>query len=288
MKEVFASKLKSLRAHESKRHWLNKNFAGELMNSPWFLDSLPLERSESADQVVKVELATSEQPEVALTVNETVMAPKVETVQSEPAAPQKKSSFQELSKTSKEKPELSDFKLASEYNSFNDYLKDLNPAWTMDMIPGLEDFDQQVDILFYGEKHILDPMSEDFPPHSLFNNDRDLLGKMIGAMKIANGRFIRSSIFFSDERSKEKLAYEIQYFKPKFVMTLGASALNLALGRKERLSIVHGQNFQGQINGKSGQHNYSIVPLFHPDFLEINPSMKRTTWIDMQKVMEQL
>ena len=31
-----------------------------------------------------------------------------------------------------------------------------------------------------------------------------------------------------------------------------------------------------------------MVPIFHPDFLKINPKMKRTAWDDLQKVMRMI
>jgi len=72
--------------------------------------------------------------------------------------------------------------------------------------------------------------------------------------------------------------------RPRIVVSLGATVTNILLGRREKLSTIHGQFFDKAID----QCNYSLMPLFHPDFLIINPNMKRTAWIDLQKVMERV
>ncbi|AUN99464.1 hypothetical protein C0V70_15380 [Bacteriovorax stolpii] len=125
----------------------------------------------------------------------------------------------------------------------------------------------------------------------------DLLGKMIQAMKLKPGEFNRIQF---DEKLDDindlagnlttpsaettNLIEQIEKFKPEIVVSLGATVTNILLGKREKLSGIHGQFF----DKSAGSYHYNLMPLFHPDFLVINPNMKRTAWIDLQKVMERV
>ena len=131
-----------------------------------------------------------------------------------------------------------------------------------------------------------------------FNGEGDdLLGKMIGAMKLSGTEFYRhpmedelddvNDLVKNQEMpspATQKLLNIIFEKRPKVVVSLGATVTNILLGKREKLSTIHGQFFERQINS----YHYNLMPIFHPDFLIINPNMKRTAWIDLQKVMEQI
>ncbi len=125
----------------------------------------------------------------------------------------------------------------------------------------------------------------------------DLLGKMIMAMKLSKDEFFRhpmdealeevSDLAKNLENPKEatqKLFNIILEKRPKVVVSLGATVTNILLGRREKLSTIHGQFFEK----RQGECHFNLMPIFHPDFLLINPNMKRTAWIDLQKVMERI
>jgi uracil-DNA glycosylase family 4 len=122
----------------------------------------------------------------------------------------------------------------------------------------------------------------------------DLLGKMIAAMKLTGAEFFRHSMeeelddiidlaknLIDPSPATQKLLQVIEKKCPKIVVSLGATVTNILLGKREKLSTIHGQFFEKQ----QGVCNFSLMPIFHPDFLIINPNMKRTAWIDLQKVM---
>ncbi|MAE58657.1 MAG: hypothetical protein CME69_07240 [Halobacteriovorax sp.] len=167
---------------------------------------------------------------------------------------------------------------------FDEYLSSISTDWASSEIPGIEFFDKKVDVLFLG----LDSIEEDYIPEitpvSLRESSHDLLGKMIMAMGLKEGDFVRAPLIKIGEPYENAIRF-IQFFKPKVVISLGATATNIILKEKLKLSNVHGQlSAQSiEINGETLQ--FSICPLFHPELLEINPNMKRTAWIDMQKVM---
>ncbi len=124
----------------------------------------------------------------------------------------------------------------------------------------------------------------------------DLLGKMITAMKLSGAEFHRVKMDeelesvtdlarnLESPNAATKMLFDIILEKrPKVVVSLGATVTNIFLGRREKLSTIHGSFIDKHLGSDC---HYSLMPLFHPDFLLINPNMKRTAWIDLQKVME--
>jgi hypothetical protein len=129
----------------------------------------------------------------------------------------------------------------------------------------------------------------------------DLLGKMISAMKLTDQEFTRiafdknlediedlSANLKTPHESTLKLWQDILDHKPQYLVSLGATLTNILLGKREKLSVIHGQFIEITITIDSNSHTCQLVPIFHPEFLLINPNMKRTAWIDLQKVMEKL
>ncbi len=124
------------------------------------------------------------------------------------------------------------------------------------------------------------------------SNQEDLLAKMMSAMKLNSENLIRMKINSELESISTKghethpqfinLMNELKELKPDVVVTLGAAATHLLLNKKEKLSSIHGQIFPYQWN----DFKTFFCPVFHPDFLLINPNMKRTAWMDLLKVLE--
>jgi len=112
-----------------------------------------------------------------------------------------------------------------------------------------------------------------------------LLSRMIGALNIPLQRIVFALPWSNTGESK--LETQIYGLKPKIIMTLGAMATNEILDKKERLTKVHGKLFPKTWKFKDNELvETQIFPLFHPQFLVINPNMKRTAWLDLQKCME--
>ncbi len=138
---------------------------------------------------------------------------------------------------------------------------------------GKDHLKNKINYLFLGEKE---------------NETSDLLGKMIQAMKINPNDYIRCPFENSDQLSGEfKNIMGILFaFKPSLIIALGAVSTNILLGKKERLSRVHGKIFKRKIQFENNvEMTVQIMPLFHPDYLNINPNMKRAAWTDLQKAM---
>jgi hypothetical protein len=126
-------------------------------------------------------------------------------------------------------------------------------------------------------------------------NEEDLLAKMIKAMKLKEHEYIRlpfdhtleQIIDLEDNLQNPKdnfkeLLNNIEALAPQYVVSLGATVTNLILGSREKMSAIHGKFLKSSANS----WEFQLMPLFHPDFLLINPNMKRTAWIDLQKLME--
>lgn len=125
----------------------------------------------------------------------------------------------------------------------------------------------------------------------------DLLGKMIAAMKLKGDEFSRLILdeeleaiddlagnLVQPNECSQKFFAAIKETKPQIVVSLGATVTNVILGKREKLSSIHGQFIEKSIDDCS----FTLVPIFHPEFLMINPNMKRTAWIDLQKVIERI
>ncbi len=116
-----------------------------------------------------------------------------------------------------------------------------------------------------------------------------LLSRMIGALPFAPGEAVR--ILFDRDRAREDIlraiGRHVWELSPRAIVTVGAYATNLCLGRKERLSLVHGKELALSWQIPGGQTAaFPCFPIFHPDYLQINPNMKRTAWADLQRVAE--
>ncbi len=140
----------------------------------------------------------------------------------------------------------------------------------------------ELSILFVGER------PKDFDDE---NPRADLLSKMISAMKLKELEFSRVFLSKDTQMAQSEWYRVLQMLDGRMqlcVVPLGAKACNTVLGTKERLSKIHGQEFKFRLVGKKTQIDMSVFPVFHPDFLQINPNMKRSAWIDLQKVMTHL
>jgi hypothetical protein len=109
--------------------------------------------------------------------------------------------------------------------------------------------------------------------------------RMINAMKLEGDEVI----LYPADKEGNDLSAEIlslaAYFKAEVVITLGAKASQTILKTNDRLTLIHGQFFPIKM---SEEFDFQVVPLFHPSIIETNQNMKKTAWIDMQKIMRHL
>lgn len=147
----------------------------------------------------------------------------------------------------------------------------------------IDGFGDETRVLFVGE------CPKDYKSD---NPNDNLLSKMIGAMKLPSESYCRTFITKDSELAQQEWYGLLKKVPAQTthltVVSLGALATNTILHKKERLSRIHGKEFFVELKRKSGALSLSIFPVFHPDILQINPNMKRSAWLDLQKVMEGL
>ncbi len=152
----------------------------------------------------------------------------------------------------------------------------------------------EVDVLFLSHtwsKELSEDLFED--------NDGLLVQKMIQAMKINEEKFAYGVLFLNEEVQNEMdffdhlnkkmtdlIHSEIFQIKPKVVVCFGSILANILSGKRERISKVRGLFSKKTLSFENQDFVLSYIPVFHPEFLTINPNMKRLAWEDLQKVME--
>jgi uracil-DNA glycosylase family 4 len=131
-----------------------------------------------------------------------------------------------------------------------------------------------------------------------------LLDKMISAMKLKQCDYFKSSLIspkLKREDVKRELTWDsdkndesfkhfiklVESFNPHFIVTLGAGSSKMLLGKDFKLNSSHGKFYFKQFHPTVNIQNI-VVPIFHPEFLSINPSMKKSTWEDLQVIMKEL
>ena len=106
----------------------------------------------------------------------------------------------------------------------------------------------------------------------------ELLSRIIQAMKLKKDEFALC-------QNPRDVFLNMEDYLPLVIVSFGAIATNALLESKERLSKTHGKFIKKAFPYGTKTWICPIVPIFHPDFLTINPSMKRTTWHDLKQVM---
>ena len=79
---------------------------------------------------------------------------------------------------------------------------------------------------------------------------------------------------------KAYLFKEIELVKPKIIITLGEKAYYYLTNDITKLKEIRGTIIK--------KEKYSIVPTYHPNFLLINPLLKKEVFLDLQKVKKLL
>lgn len=139
----------------------------------------------------------------------------------------------------------------------------------------------KVKVLFLGDTFALSEQE----------GEEDLLARMINAMKLERGEYSR--LFYDPDFAEESYFHaffqEIQLYEPDYVVSMGATITNLLLRKQSRLSKVHGNFTKVLLRDSNSQvREFEMMPIFHPEYLKVNPSMKKNTWEDLQKLMKRL
>lgn len=109
--------------------------------------------------------------------------------------------------------------------------------------------------------------------------------RMVQAMKLAPQEYVLTGLRDArGEKNAQELFEEAWWWEARFVVPLGAQACAPFLGSRERLANIHGRFYSLPRLRAEAQ----VVPLFHPGVISTNMNMKKSTWVDMQKIMKAL
>ena len=117
---------------------------------------------------------------------------------------------------------------------------------------------------------------------------REMFKKMIDAMNISSSDHVVlefSKEDLEDKHFSQNFSKQVCSYNPNIVVCFGSFSSGIFLGKNQRLGQIHGQFFVKSFSTDTGEYSMKIVPIFHPDFLCINPNMKRPAWLDLKKVM---
>lgn len=113
----------------------------------------------------------------------------------------------------------------------------------------------------------------------------ELFQKMVQAMKLQPHEYALTALKdAAGDKTSEELFEEAHWWQARFVVPLGAQACQTLLGARDRLATIHGKSF----TLAKLQSGSEVMPLFHPGVIATNANMKKSTWLDMQKIMQSL
>jgi hypothetical protein len=119
------------------------------------------------------------------------------------------------------------------------------------------------------------PLEKENPPV------RELIDKMAQALGLNIGEYEQA---FTDD-----FFGAIMQHLPKVVVGLGVLVNQSLLLNKEKLANMRGHDYPLMMLDQNRQeHRFLLTPLFHPDFLLINPNMKKMAWEDLQRIQNVL
>lgn len=78
------------------------------------------------------------------------------------------------------------------------------------------------------------------------------------------------------ESCKSYLYSQIEFIKPKIIVTLGKDSYSKVTGEEENFEVVRGHLIDF--------NKYKLVPIYHPQFLLRNPELKKTTLNDLKTI----
>lgn len=298
LKEKFQELRQFTRDLKEERSWFSKTFEGALFSqSPEWLSGLELrhQNARSLPSLTKRKKLTLEKAET--------LPPKKNDKELEIKAVKEvlKESLQaEVVIKDTVTKEFSLSRLSSEEIIINPQIRKRGEIYTQFGLSSqkLEADRGVLDILFLGHLEASPDLEGDSGLYQ--GSSGALLEKMIRAMSLGEEQFAYSlfSVEYDIQLSMnpvgdlkpelmEDLLLEIFNIKPRLVICLGALVTNIVLGKRERLTRIHGEIFSRKIDlPDQDTYEFQMMPIFHPEFLQINPNMKRTTWLDLKKALE--
>ena len=142
------------------------------------------------------------------------------------------------------------------------------------------------------------PSQKDIDNNELFSDDSgELLTKMLGAISIDSSQVYLANIipfYLTKEEGKNikkynsllrKIVHEhISTINPETILLLGSFALQTLFGEEYSIAKNRGQ----WLSYSTANNSINTIPSFHPTFLLKQPSQKKKSWEDLQKLQKKL
>lgn len=127
--------------------------------------------------------------------------------------------------------------------------------------------------------------------YDLHPESEQMLARMIAAMKLNSDDYVMSPFkrqidHPAQDEHWQSLLKDLFDHRPRVVFLMGANVTATFMGKKERISKLHGQVIRRDFKLGTEVRSLNLMPIFHPEYLLINSSMKRAAWEDFQHAME--
>lgn len=295
-----------------------KSFSDEICQTSYNVKALFLQGSSTQNQDIKVEVVTSP---VTPTISSEVEDSEKNRVMSslkEYMEPLLKQNYStgieggEIVSNKREDDFIHQISFSPNFTTWNEYLHSLAKcqfcqdrvfAGVVHEFSGKQ-FTAPLDVLFVSDRpREFDPNSRDGETTNSVNGQQcfqgekgEMVKRMIQRMELADDKTALSFVVKCVGKDKQglneikdiclsNLLHEIYFLRPKVIVAFGAWCSEVLRGKSDKLSTTHGQFYPLQITTATETISTMVVPLFHPDLLFINNDMKKTTWMDMQKIM---
>ncbi len=134
-------------------------------------------------------------------------------------------------------------------------------------------------------------LGSEWGEYDINEESEQMLARMIAAMKLdpqdyVMAPFKRQVDHPLEDEHWQSLLGELFEHRPRVVFLMGANVTATFMGKKERISKLHGQVVRRDFKLGSEVRSLSLMPIFHPEYLLINSGMKRAAWEDFQRAME--
>jgi hypothetical protein len=125
------------------------------------------------------------------------------------------------------------------------------------------------------------------------DNSKTMLSSIAkNVLKLESNQFIILPIVKNsiEEKFEQKwfdlFLNEIITYRPVAIIGLGAKVVNFLTGKINRLADNHGELYKIKVVNESKVFETILMPLFHPDYMEINKNTKKTAQKDLESLYQ--
>lgn len=117
-----------------------------------------------------------------------------------------------------------------------------------------------------------------------------MVEKMLGAIHLQSSNYLITALHRKEDdfNNLENIKKMFFFYEPNFIICFGAIASKALLNNTDRLSQLNGKIEKRNWFFNGQEQEVNIMPLFHPDYLLINPVMKKNVWEGLLQIQNLL